>query len=401
MATHQASEQMIGYIFQIRYALYLLLENEDNDANISIEKFDDISFTKPSGSDNTYIQLKHHTKKYGNLTDSSTDIWRTLNVWINEIKKDASLLETTKFLIITTAKSPDDAASSKLTTNTNIRDTDSAFATLVQVAKNSTNAAHEKYYENFLKNEEKIAKRLIERVYVIDGSSNIIDTSKLIKKLLRFSCKPQHIQSVYERLEGWWTNKSIEALCSNTPVYVNNRQITSYIVDISQEYSSDNLPIDIDEPNFSELDLTSFQNELFYEQLKLINVNTTKLKVALRDYYRAFKQRSNWVRNDLLYINELDKYESRLIDEWEHCYADMLDEISDYKNPNDDVHMRLGKMLLKEIEGKDIRIRERCSEPFVMRGSYHILSNQLKVGWHSDFKARLGYLLGEEVLSSE
>ena len=44
MTSHQASEQMIGYLYQARYALYLLLNNDDEQSEISIEKFDDVSF---------------------------------------------------------------------------------------------------------------------------------------------------------------------------------------------------------------------------------------------------------------------------------------------------------------------------------------------------------------------
>ena len=52
-----------------------------------------------------------------------------------------------------------------------------------------------------------------------------------------------------------------------------------------------------------------------------------------------------------------------------------------------------GRRLFSEIEKKDIRIRPKCQEAFVMRGSYHMLANQLKVGWHIDFYDRLKRLL--------
>ena len=65
-------------------------------------------------------------------------------------------------------------------------------------------------------------------------------------------------------------------------------------------------------------------------------------------------------------------------------FADTITEKVKVSNGND---------LFKFVQGKDLRIRDKCSEPFVMRGSYHILSNQLKVGWHTDFFERLKYLL--------
>ena len=37
MPNHQASEQMLGYLYQVRYALALLLGNDNSDCQISIE----------------------------------------------------------------------------------------------------------------------------------------------------------------------------------------------------------------------------------------------------------------------------------------------------------------------------------------------------------------------------
>ncbi len=44
---------MLGYLYQVRYALYLLLRNREPDCQISIEKFDDVAFS----NDDTPIQL--------------------------------------------------------------------------------------------------------------------------------------------------------------------------------------------------------------------------------------------------------------------------------------------------------------------------------------------------------
>ena len=58
MSNHQATEQMLGYLYQIRYALALLLKNDNPDYQISIEKFDDVAFDK-DGQPVQLIQLKH------------------------------------------------------------------------------------------------------------------------------------------------------------------------------------------------------------------------------------------------------------------------------------------------------------------------------------------------------
>ena len=108
MSNHQASEQMLGYLYQVRYALFLLLNNDNSDCQISIEKFDDVAFSN-NDIPTQLIQLKHHIHQQGNLTDASTDMWRTLKVWIDAVNESPDILSRTIFLIITTASAPGDS----------------------------------------------------------------------------------------------------------------------------------------------------------------------------------------------------------------------------------------------------------------------------------------------------
>lgn len=391
MPNHQASEQMLGYLYQVRYALALLMKNDNADFQISIEKFDDVAFSK-DGVPKQLIQLKHHIQRQGSLTDGSTDLWRTLKVWIDVVSESPDILSGTEFLIVTTAIAPDGTAASCLKKDKN-RNAEGAYEKLKDVCFRSENKDHKKYYEAFLKTDETIVKCLISQICVIDGASDIIDVEKDFRKQIRYSCIPKYENQICERLEGWWYKKAIEALCSDTPIFVTQSQVRSFIVSVSQEYSDDNLPIDIfDIGNLQENDLSASE-KIFYEQLKLICLGSRRMQTALRDYYRAFKQRANWVRNDLLYVNELEKYEQRLIDEWEHAFAAMEDDLAGYSGVTEEEKITEGRRLFSEIEKKDIRIRPKCQEAFVIRGSYHMLANQLKVGWHIDFCDRLKKLL--------
>ena len=391
MPNHQASEQMLGYLYQVRYALALLLENDNSDFQISIEKFDDVAFSK-DGMPKQLIQLKHHIQRKGSLTDGSTDLWRTLKVWIDVVSDSPDILDGTEFLIVTTAIAPDGTAASYLKKGEN-RNAERAYEKLKDVCLKSESKDHKKYYDSFLKTDESTIKHLISQICVIDGASDIIDVEKIFRKQIRYSCIPKYENQICERLEGWWYKKAIEALCSDTPIFVTQSQVRSFIVSVSQEYSDDNLPIDIsDIDNLQEDDLST-NEKIFYEQLKLICLGNRRMQTALRDYYRAFKQRANWVRNNLLFVNELEKYEQRLIDEWEHAFAAMEDDLAEYSGATEEEKIKEGRRLFSEIEKKDIRIRPKCQEAFVMRGSYHMLANQLKVGWHIDFYDRLKRLL--------
>ena len=255
------------------------------------------------------------------------------------------------------------------------------------------NQAHQRYYDAFREAGEDTVKQLIRQIYIIDCASNIIDVEKDILKHIRYSCIPKHQKMIYERLEGWWFKKAIDALCCDTPVFVNQNQVRSFIVSVSQEYADDNLPIDILDIDDLQESNFSANEKIFHEQLKLICLGNHRMQLALRDYYRAFRQRASWVRNDLLYVNELGQYEQRLIDEWEHAFAAMEETLSETNNATEEEKVKEGRQLFSDIEKRDIRIRPKCQEAFIMRGSYHILANQLKIGWHVDFFDRLKQLL--------
>src|SRR6266446_8657025 len=47
---------------------------------ISIEKLDDVAFEE-DGEPKQLLQFKHHVINSATLTDSSTDLWKTLRVW--------------------------------------------------------------------------------------------------------------------------------------------------------------------------------------------------------------------------------------------------------------------------------------------------------------------------------
>lgn len=390
MSSHNASGQMLGYLYQVRYALYLLLTCENPDHQISLEKFDDVAFDN-DGSPKELIQLKHHGKA-GDLSDASTDLWRTLKVWIDMIRNGPSLTENTDFLIITTAMVPDNSAADMIKK----KKYEKAREILVSVAKTSQSKTNEKFYKAVIDLDAEMPDllgQLIRHIKITSSTNNIIDVEKRIRTQLRYACRPEHEDFVLERLEGWWFQECVRALASPDPVITNQNQLRNKINEISDQYKADNLPIE-----FWDLDVDKDslkpKDRIFLQQLELLQCKNKTLQLAIRDYYRAFMQRSSWIREGLVYSNELESYEQRLIDEWEHAYAEMEDELEDYGDSlTEEEKIKAGKKLYKEIMNKDIRIRERVDAFYIMKGTYHDLANRLDVGWHVDFYERLKSLL--------
>jgi hypothetical protein len=216
---------------------------------------------------------------------------------------------------------------------------------------------------------------------------------------VRTATLPKFEDRVYDRAIGWWTNKVIQCLVSEKLVFISYRQLQNAMFDIGSEYKADSLPIDFnsqDQPTEEELMKLSSENRLFIEQLRLIELSNQLLKRCIREYYNAYRQRSKWLREELLYVDDLQKYEDALIDEWNRLFLIMQQDLKDYANCSDKQKCIAGRKLLGKIEELDLRIRPNVSQPFIMRGTYHKLADQKKIGWHVDFMDRLCQLLKGE-----
>ena len=127
-----AKAPSLGYYFQIRYGLYLLLNHDGSDeSKLFFECLDDIEISDLNQLD--LYQTKFHIKNSVNLTDRSTDLWKTIRVWSEAIKKGRLKLKESSFTLITTVQCTTSSILGKLRTNT--IDSKSAVDKLLEICK--------------------------------------------------------------------------------------------------------------------------------------------------------------------------------------------------------------------------------------------------------------------------
>ncbi|MGY3530751.1 hypothetical protein ACVISU_003519 [Bradyrhizobium sp. USDA 4452] len=86
-----------------------------------------------------------------------------------------------------------------------------------------------------------------------------------------------------------------------------------------------------------------------------------------------------------------------MVDEWTRYREIVFERLSD--TSDEEACLIAGKELYRwaEMETMTLRIRERVTEPYVVRGVFHILANaspRPRVYWHPRFFERLRQLLG-------
>lgn len=393
-----AGEQGLGYIYQARLALLQLLQLPEDTA-VFLEKDDDLDFVDSDGS-KSLASLKH--KAIGDrLTDLSTDFWKSVRIWLARYKRDGRSASNLRFFLFTTGTVSD---ASFLKRFLPVRlGTDDETTTLSEQAEEALSKSKSDLIGeiaqafNELTSTEK--EDFLTRILIFDGSPRIQDIPDTIKDMHMRSVRREHRNAVFERLEGWWNDAVIKQLIGSREEGIFGYEVSDKLSALSEEYKLDNLPITFrgKQPT-GEID-TENDPRTFVAQLRKIGISSNRIRNAILDYYRAFEQRSEWARENLLVSGEIEDYEDRLVDEWSR-YKDVVFEELD-ENSAEDVLLRAGRELYTWADQQtgnyeSLRIRARVTEPYVTRGSFHILADAApapRVYWHPRFLDHLGRLL--------
>jgi hypothetical protein len=396
---YSAGEQGLGYIYQARLALLQLLQLPENTA-IFLEKDDDLDFIDGDGG-KSLASLKH--KATGDrLTDLSTDFWKSVNIWLSRYKRDGRAASNLRFFLFTTATVSADSFLARLLPGQPAAAVDAA--TLAELADAALAKSKSQLIGpiatefNELSNPEK--QDFLERVLILDNSPRIGDIPATIRdKHLRI-IRREHREFVFERLEGWWTDAVIKQLTGARTEGIFGYEVSDKLSNFAEEYKADNLPITFRGKVPAEEIDTEIDPRLFVAQLREIGISSNRIRNAILDYYRAFEQRSAWARENLLVSGEVEEYEDRLVDEWSRYKDVAFEKLKD--DSAEDALREAGAILYNWAEfetGKieSLRIRSRVTEPYVLRGSFHLLADatpEPKVYWHPKFLDRLGKVLG-------
>lgn len=383
-----AGEQSLGYTYQARFALLQLLKLPEETA-ILIEKDDDLDFVDEAGL-KSLASLKH--KSAGErLTDLSVDFWKSINIWLSRYKRDGRASSCLRFFLFTTAAVTKNSFLSKLTAGSERKTGD--VVTLANVAlATTTSKVILPIKADFDALSELEKQDFLDRIYIFDQSPRIEDIPAIVIDQHMRTIPTKSRVLMFENLEGWWNDLVIRLLTGLRSTEVYSREVSDKLAAISDEYKTDNLPIGFRRETPEGGIDPHHDPRLFVTQLRELGLKSERIESAILDYYRAFEQRASWARQHVLLDGEVDDYEERLVCEWGRTRNVVFEDLDETATEN--VMRSCGRELYKwaEMNTDHLRIRDRVSEPYVVRGSFHILANVRplpKVYWHPLFLERL------------
>jgi hypothetical protein len=387
---HDASGSVVGYLYQTSWALLELISQKRADASLTLEMLDDVVW-EADGSPTELIQVKHHSAP-GGLGNMSVDLWRTINVWLdNGSPKDS--LGPTLTLVTTSIATPGTAAF--FLRPGPERDPDRALSILENAATTSQSADTESWRAKFRDLSPVDRKTVVARIFVSDGSHSIEEIESAIRNEL-WKAMPRGDgakEAFLALLSRWWNAVSIDLLRGKRGA-ISRDQIQEAIASIRDRFSDDSLPTlveleDVDEEAAYELN----SERTFVHQLNWIQVHADNLRTAIVDYHRAVSQETSWLDKDLVDISELQIFEARLVDEWRRVFADMLEDLG--ADADEAAKVQRGRELFRQLRDSAIvTIRAQYQDAFFARGKRHDLADRSELGWHPEFEQRLAALVG-------
>ena len=387
-----AAEISLGFMYQARFALLRMMQLSEEIA-VLLEKDDDVDFTDDNGV-KTLSSIKH--KATGDrLTNLSSDFWKSVRIWLARYKRDGRSECLLRFFLFTTSIVSEYSFLAGFLPLKE-RDSNSIVSSAEKVLSKTKSKLIVAIKSEFDKLSEDEKKDFLSRIIIFDSRPRIEDIpGRIIDSHMR-TVRSEFRRPVYERLEGWWNDLVIQLLSGTRTSEVFGHELSDKLSSIADEYKTDNLPINFRGVKPKAVVDAENDPRLFVVQLREIGVMPNRIQNAIYDYYRAFKQRSSWAREQVLVAGEVEEYEKRLIDEWER-YSDVIFEGLDDESA-EQVLIAAGKELYKwaELNTDHLRIRERVSEPYVVRGNFHILANERpmpRVYWHPRFLHRLRDIL--------
>lgn len=391
LAPFDASSSAIGYAYQLRVALARALELKSTgvDWAVCVEGKDDVELSKPN--ETVLEQHKQHGIN-GQLSDKAVDLWKTLRIWSIAVRSGLVDVRNTHFLLVTSLSIKDGTAAALLRKDK--RNPKVALSLLETAARTSQNKSLSKAIDDWNKLDLEVKELLLDRVRIIDSSPNIIAVREALEGLAGYAVSEAQKSSFVDYLEGWWFDRCVKSLQSADVLPISGVEFDAAYHRIRERFLADSLPVYDQIKSLSVGEVGQFSSHCFVYQLKFGEVGSKRIIHAVRDYLRAGAQRSSWIREKLLLPQHIDYYEQELIEAWEIIFDRELDSFG--SDPTADEKKAAAATVYRWVEDALAPpMRNGIPEPFLIRGSLHILADDGRVGWHPDFRQLITNLVEE------
>lgn len=402
--TDSAKGSISGYLYQFERAFYLLCNLEEDESYISIEKIDDVAVHSDEELILIVEQDKNSIADSGTtFEDTSKDLWRTIELWIQKIKTKV-LNKSTKFQCSTNKKIPDDALVKFMFQNKNSFDlVKDKIQDLREFQKNKLDkykkkdSKRGKYVKNILtlidfaiKNETEL-KIIVSNLFVYDNTNL---KKKIISKLRISSYSELQQETIYNNLYGWILNTCMYKWNNNQDAEINKKDF-DYQYTLNLNYPSIINAIfrakrDI---NIDNADFESKKDEIFVKQINILKTNDKFKKFfvrnAIEDFLRYEIEHTYLIDKGNLTKEDFMDFLNVCKEKWKEYFYRLinkeLDNYTDEKMNELGIDVFTYIINILQVNFKN-DISFNTDNIYIKNGTFLKLSNIPEIGWHPNWE---------------
>jgi len=387
-SSHSASAPKLGYYYQAVYGLILMLESSDDSFRLCFETLDDIE--TQSGATHCLSQV-HHSFNDSHLTEKTEKLWHTINIWLGAYDPESD--ENLKFQYITTHKvdpsGPLNCLKKPSDPNNEFLEALRKEAKRVLNPEQGTTSPKKdsKKYKaclRFSQVPETEQEKFTDKIILFSQSPKVGEIHELIENTISLFTLPENRALIAQQLLQWWDTRAFFSLTHPNDT-ISKSEVTKKLYEIMANNFNGKLTNDFSlavAPSD-----TALSSDTATKQIKLVDGTSGHISRALRDKWRASSQREKWLDDNLSNSYELANFDTHLEEEWQDRFIPVM---SKSKNLTEQQKKAEGIKILDwthiDAPSQVPSIREGWREPFLVRGTYQILSGEKRVGWHPDFK---------------
>lgn len=388
-----ASGQALGYLFQFERAIYWLSHTDT--AYIAIETDDDVVAQLRSGSplEKVYEQDKSVTGSANPFSNSNINLWKTISIWLAIQKKYGS--DKCRFILATNKRVNSSCIMSKLHRANSTKDYKvdkpvlKGFYDELMLAGSKLKGKAKEHHDQIVADhsEDDILSLLSKIVLSVDEFQT--DKQKFkdsIKDNLRIGSQVP-FNSIYDRILGWTISKTIELWTDNKEAIIRSQDL----VDIKDYYVKDAIDRPFIEQAISALPVFDIDREqqkekVFIKQLEMIDLVEDEKIDAIDDFLRATMERDRWAANGSIpKKDDLIEFDKTLSRSW----------LASFKEKT---ILAKSQPALNAVDVGNLIYIDTCKntgftlggypvlQSYTVNGGFHILSDNLAIGWHPDWE---------------
>jgi hypothetical protein len=385
-----ADTSILGFKYQLRYALLLLFQAQRTsglDVSIDIERIDDIDVR----SDDRVTKLVQTKNTSTVLTNSSAPFWKTIRIWSEAIRRGkVTLSDIQTFELVATSTGPtDDTAIVRRLQHGDATQKQIALTEMrILAAANRTQATLGAAYLAFFSLLPDQQAALVEKITVTTEAPSFDELDELITRQIVHG-PPDKRVAFSKVLFAHWDHLVECYLRSKSQTAIGWDVLQTLLHEISLQFEEDNLPTDFVGMLQEALPELSNDQRIFIQQLIEINANTSEKLRAQRTFLKASNLLAFWQRNLLVRPDEVTSHASRLIEECNIQHGVVIGNPLFASLTRKQIGLQVYLWALNTAPHLEAcRIRRKCIDLDVIRGSFHALADRRKLGWHPDWSTR-------------